>query len=291
MYTKVALFLAKTAIVLVMGLQGCKKNVEQKTLSQENVRESWLLSGRITHEDFAHGEIIALSTQGDQFLAPIREDNSFAFNLPANKTFLIYFLSETALSDSIEKETISNNPLNKALLTFEEDAETGMRDTLRLPSATAIGALDLGTIEIRGEFAYPSTSPASKLDYDHDGIPDSFDFDDENDGLRDVSQKTRHEPILLCHHEEHTLSTEYPLLLSHLEHHDKIGTCEKKYDDNKAIIGENSSASHEENKASSTSSPAPVQIHEPLIIEEDPHYRPTDGSTQHVPVHSFDSQN
>lgn len=275
MFTRVALFMTQSSLVLIMGLQGCKKNVEQNALTQENVRETWLISGRIAHDDFAHGEILALSTQGNQFLAPVREDKSFAFNLPANETFLVYFLPET-ISDSLDKDVSSSNHLNKALLTFEEDSEIGMRDTLRLPSATATGALDLGNIEIRGEYAYPSTSPANRLDFDHDGIPDSFDHDDENDGIRDVSQKTTPDPIIICHHHE-ALRVELQLLLSHIEHQDKIGLCEKKHDELKTT-GKKSVP--QESTFHDISSLVPVQIHEPLIIEEDPHFRARDSAQQ-----------
>ena len=65
------------------------------------------------------------------------------------------------------------------------------------------------------------------------GIPDSQDHDDENDGLPDASQNSDGERITICHEQQKTMAVSLTELLSHLNHLDLIGDCERTAEKNK----------------------------------------------------------
>ncbi len=224
MYAKI-LYHACALLLISCGLLACKKDQEKEPIVEENA--DWLLSGRLIREASKQGQILALSTTGERYQTIIREDNSFTLMLPADESFAVYFLPSLPFAGTAEKEN-NFDTSQTALLSFHGDSETGVTDILRLPKNSSYKSLDLGTIAIKGEYAYPSTNPANKLDFDNDGIPDLQDHDDDNDGHTDTQNNVLMERISVCHEHEKTISIALSQLLSHLEHEDSIGDCEQE---------------------------------------------------------------
>lgn len=219
MYAKV-LRSACSLLLLFCGLTACKK--DHKDESEVAAKNDWLISGRFASDEYE--QILALSTTGERYESSIREDNSFTLTLPATESFAVYFLP--LLNSKKDASATIIDKSDATLLSFNGDSETGMTDILRLPKNSSYKTLDLGTITIKGEYAYPSTNPANKLDFDNDGIPDLQDHDDDNDGNKDTAKNVLSERISVCHEQEKTMAIAFLELLMHLEHDDTMGACD-----------------------------------------------------------------
>ncbi len=249
-------------LMALLGLGGCKKNTNTEAFRAGELEEEWLVSGRLVNDDFGRGKILAFNKQGERFENSLGPDNSFTLGLPGNETFAVYFFPHG------KSTTEASSP---ALLTFEGDTEIGMRDTLRLPEPTPTGALDLGIVAIKGDYAYPATNPSTKLDFDRDGIPDSQDHDDENDGLPDASQNAQAERISICH-EKQSIDVSLPTLLSHLNHHDEIGPCDSLAD-NSSVAPSVDAMTRKNGLPNSWKAPSDdTVVEEALISEEEPDF-------------------
>lgn len=176
--------------------------------------DDWVVSGKISNYGYSNGEVIAVGLDGGKRRSKIDRNNRFMIHLPGNSTYSLYFLD-------------TNN--TGALLHFEESADIGIRDSLRLPKITLSNKLSLGEIDIKEDKAFPTNNPALILDYDNDGIKDFIDFDDQNDRLPDIDQKNNLEHIEICHFSNNKKPAikNIPLshLYTHLNHGDNVGPC------------------------------------------------------------------
>lgn len=171
-------------------------------------KSEWAVSGTVANAGYSHGEVIALGIDGTRYRSQIDERNRFSIELPGNATYAFYFFGTPAmennslLSNSEVMDTAVGASLPRgpaALLHFEESPEVGIRDSLRLPKVLDNRRLNLGEIDIKGNKAFPTSNPASRLDFDGDGINDFADRDDQNDGLPDAEQRKETEHVDVCH--------------------------------------------------------------------------------------------
>lgn len=196
--------------------------------------DDWSVSGKITAKSFANGEVIAIGMDGNRYYSHINGDAKFIINLPANVIYALYFIpsfkpKETA-HDFIHYSTIDSymDSHHEALLCFEESKDIGISKTLRLPKIITNSYLDLGEIDIKENYAFPTKNPALALDFDNDGINDFNDLDDQNDGLSDKQQKILLERVDICHLGDDGSKTEnisLEALYDHMKHGDGFGAC------------------------------------------------------------------
>lgn len=200
--------------------------------------DDWLVFGAVSTQGFAGGEVVAIGMDGSRYRSTIADDQSFGIELPANSTFAVYFVTPKAQGNQpgVAASEFVNAAIGPrmaktqvALLTFEESAEIGLRNTLRLPKVMGKNELDLGEIDIKNQAAYPTINPATVLDFDNDGLNDFSDTDDQNDGLLDKMQKDMIERVQICHtgSKNGGVSENVPLsgLFEHMEHGDTMGPC------------------------------------------------------------------
>lgn len=224
----------------LMVLGACGPDLPPSGGHQAKVGDSddWLVFGAVSTQGFAGGEVVAIGMDGSRYRSTIADDQSFGIDLPANSTFAVYFVAPKAQGNQpgVAASEFVNAAVaprmartQAALLTFEESAEIGLRNTLRLPKVMGKNELDLGEIDIKNLMAYPTINPATVLDFDNDGLNDFSDTDDQNDGLLDKMQKDMIERVQICHitSKNGGVSENVPLsgLFEHMEHGDTMGPC------------------------------------------------------------------
>ncbi len=227
-----------TTILSVVSLSGCgPAELPERNYYRGRSFDNWLVSGQIANGGYDGGEVLALGIDGLRYRSRIAEDQTFAIQLPGNSTYAVYFLNQQDVADSKSLEGSINAALasthkksgNEALLNFEESADIGMRETLRLPKVVLKNVLQLGQIDIKGDRAFPTINPSLSLDFDYDGLSDFSDQDDQNDGLFDRDQLNENDRIEICHFNGNDpgKSIAIPLssLLEHVEDGDSLGPC------------------------------------------------------------------
>ncbi len=267
MKTRLSCYLLMSCTLIVSACENSSSKI-----SQEKPNQDWLVSGRMSTDDFMLGEVVALALDGKKTRTEIKDDQSFSLNLDANTSYAVYFLAAPSINNTTFSASnfistaVGPNLQSRppALLTFEESEEIGMSDTLHLPKASPLSTLDLGAITIKGDFAYATNNPSHKLDFDDDGINDSQD--------PDTRQHSKQEQVALCHKGQE-LTLPLDSLLGHLNHGDKLGDCEddeheNESDNEEEQITNTSDLSikdqdHHENKP-----PQRQKINTPIFIEE-----------------------
>lgn len=183
-------------------------------------KNEWVISGKVMNESFASGKVMAIGLDGTRFSSNIGKDSSFVIGLPGNSTLALYFIPAQAQEG--KNSTAS-------MLNFEESPDVGVSNSLRLPHVIFDHNLSLGEVDIKNDQAFPTLNPAASLDFDTDGIPDSLDRDDQNDGLNDLEQKRVLERVNLCHltssSSGETKTIPLADMFTHIDHGDVVGPC------------------------------------------------------------------
>lgn len=286
-------------IVSLLGLMvatGCGSPTASELGGPSPVNEdAWRISGRLTSSDYSNGEIVALGMDGTRYRTAIAEDNSFGIELPGNSTYAVYFLPQSGIGkdDVVSASEFINGAVGTdtnqdhwAVLNFEDSAEIGLRDTLRLPSAIFNHTLDFGEVDIKGNKAFPTINPASRLDFDGDGINDSADLDDQNDGLHDADQRLESERVDICHFTSSgkgsTHNISFSELFSHLNRGDIVGQCKNTQRPSSKNDDEDNAAKAPEAPIPTANLPAAPEaktnqpigrdplVNTPVVVEETP---------------------
>lgn len=186
-------------------------------------KDNWQIFGRVSDQNFAGGDVVALGLDGIRYQGRIGSDSRFGIQLPSNASYAFYLVGPQQSADQLPE---------KALLNFEESADVGMRQTLRLPEILFNHQINLGEVDIKDGMAFPTINPALLLDNDSDGDNDFADVDDQNDGLPDHAQNKAFEQIDVCHASSSTkkINLSVPLadLMFHLDRGDSVGKCEEQ---------------------------------------------------------------
>ena len=218
---------------------GCgSPGVQDETQTATPNHDEWQIFGRIATPGYQKGELIAVGMDGSRYRTEIEGNSTFGMELPGNSSYAVYFFPSSGLKkpNIIAASEVANGALGPdlgqdgwALLHFEDSPEFGMRDTLRLPKVIVDHQLNFGEIDIKGNHAFPTINPAGTLDFDGDGIADSIDPDDQNDGLNDSDQKLELERVEICHYTSNERGAQelipLSLLFTHLNHGDTVGSC------------------------------------------------------------------
>jgi|GEM_PF-4976160 len=232
------LFYTIASLSLLTMATGCGQPEPVITTDGQYQDEPWRISGRLATPGYSNGEMVAVGLDGVHYRTEIASDSSFGIELPGNSSYAVYFFASSGLdrSNVIANSEIASgavgpdlNQENWALLHFEDSPEFGLRNTLRLPWASANYFLDFGDVAVQGNHAFPTINPSDSLDYDGDGLPDAVDSDDQNDGRNDSEQKNELEIIEICHFTANNVGTTHliPLasLFQHMSHGDTVGAC------------------------------------------------------------------
>lgn len=194
---------------------------QEKPLSgRELYKNEWQVTGKLTDQNFAGGQVVAVALDGTRYSSRIGSNNYFGLALPGNNTLGLFFLS-------------AQNPVDQgrsvAMLNFEDSPDVGVSDSLRLPNVLFNNKLSLGEVDIKDSLAYPTLNPSRVLDFDTDGISDGVDLDDQNDGLDDLEQKRVLEHLKICHFTSadtgETITIPLNQLFQHTNHGDSIKEC------------------------------------------------------------------
>jgi|HubBroStandDraft_4_1064222.scaffolds.fasta_scaffold312717_2 hypothetical protein len=188
------------------------------------LRDEWLVKGYLVSEAMVNGQILALALDGTRYRTGVDNEMRFGLELPGNATYALYFV--------MPDYSVGKTDPNFAVLSFENGPDMGESQTLRLPAIVLDAELNLGLVDIKGNYAYPANNPAYLVDFDHDGIPDIADRDDQNDGLSDKKQKAALEEIAICKPTADKLgqekNIEFANILPHLAKGARFGRCPKR---------------------------------------------------------------
>lgn len=210
---------------LGLGL-GCGKMPARAPLNVP-MHDEWLIKGRLSNSSFHKGEVVALGMNGTRYRTRIKENSTFGLSLPGSAVYALYFILPY---ENSKNENSSNAPAY-AVLTYENGV-LGESETIRLPETNLFPMLDLGIVDIKGHHAYPAHNPSNMLDFDHDGIFDILDLDDQNDGIDDKKQRENWERVTICYYGFSQAGQEKIVhlseLLPYLDQGAIIGSCRKR---------------------------------------------------------------